>query len=142
MKRAIKAAWKGIQLSAVINLIMCIIIGLTNGPEKFASGYGMARGGAAAVLIGIGFGIPSMIYNTELRLSLKVLIHMGTGCLVMMAASVLGGWLPVESGLSAVLITLAIETAVAFAVWAATCIKTSAEAKRLNEKIKEKQQSE
>ena len=67
---------------------------------------------------------------------------MGTGRLVMMAASVLGGWLPVESGLSAVLITLAIETAVAFAVWAATCIKTSAEAKRLNEKIKEKQQSE
>ena len=139
MKRAIKAAWKGIQLSAVINLIMYIIIGLTNGPEKFASGYGMARVGAAAVLIGIGFGIPSMIYNTELRLSLKVLIHMGTGCLVMMAASVLGGWLPVESGL---LITLAIETAVAFAVWAAACIKTSAEAKRLNEKIKEKQQSE
>ena len=52
MKRAIKAAWKGIQLSAVINLIMYIIIGLINGPEKFASGYGMARVGAAAVLIG------------------------------------------------------------------------------------------
>lgn len=97
---------------------------------------------AAAILIGLGFGIPSLIYETELRLWLKILIHMEIGCLVMAGASMLGDWLPVDRGLPAVLIVLAIEIVVAFVLLGVNFFMSAAEAKRLNEKIKEQQKND
>ena len=82
MRRVLRAAWQGISLAAVVYLLDSIVMGLADGTGKFASGYGMARVGAAVILIGIGFGIPSLIYETELRMWLKIFIHMGIGCLV------------------------------------------------------------
>ena len=91
MRKILRAAWGGINISSVVFLIGCIAVGLDGGAEKFASGYGMARSGITAIIIGIGFGVPTLIYETELPQWLKVLIHMGTGCLVMTGASMLGG---------------------------------------------------
>ena len=142
MRRVLRAAWQGISLAAVVYLMDSIVLGLADGTGKFTSGYGMARVGAAVILIGIGFGIPSLIYETELRMWLKIFIHMGIGCLVMTGASMLGGWLPVDKGLSAVLIALVIEAVIAFILLGVNILIATAEARRLNQKIKEQQQKE
>lgn len=142
MRKVFRSAWEGIQFAAIVYLLISIVMGLTDGAGKFASGYGMARGGIAVIVIGLGFGIPSLIYETELTMWLKVLIHMGTGCLVMAGASMLGGWLPADKGLSAVLIALAIEIALAFFFWGISFFQVFMEAKRLNEKIEERQKNE
>lgn len=142
MKKIVIAAWRGVRLSAVLFLLSCIVNGLVVGTENFASGYGMARDGAAVILIGLGFGIPLLIYETELRSWIKILIHMGTGCIVMIGASVFGGWLPVDKGLPAVLIVSAFQVVVAFAIWGCYFLSALIEAKKMNRKIKEKQRSE
>lgn len=142
MRKVLRAAWGGINISSVVFLIGCIAVGLDGGAEKFASGYGMARSGITTVIIGVGFGVPTMIYETELPQWLKFLIHMGTGCLVMIGASMLIGWLSVANGLPAVLKGAAVQVALAFAVWGCYYISAWSEAKRINRKIKEKQQGE
>ena len=139
MKKAFKSAWSGICTAALIYLACCFVFGLTAGEEKFASGYGMARGVAAVVLIGIGFGLPARIYETELPMALKVLIHMGIGCLVMTGASILAGWLRPEQGLKPFLAMLSVQVAIAFLVWGWNLLRCRRLAKAMNDRMQEKQ---
>lgn len=136
MKKVFGSIWESIRTSAVIYLLISIVIGIIGGNSRFASGYGMARSGAAVILIGIGFGLPVFIYKMNMRTELKVVIHMGIGCVVMIVASILGGWLPVDSGVSAVFIAVMLEIAAAFVVWGANFIPAFLQVKRMNEKIK------
>lgn len=138
MKKAFKSAWSGICTAALIYLACCFVLGLTAGEEKFASGYGMARGVAAVVLIGIGFGLPTRIYETELPMALKVLIHMGIGCTVMTGASILAGWLRPEQGLKRFLATLGVQLACAFLIWGWNLLRCRKLAKAMNDRIQEK----
>ena len=133
-----KAAWRGISLSAVVFVLSCLILGLIGGELKFASGIGMARICAAVLVIGLGFGIPSMIYGTELPTGLKVLIHMGTGTIIMLAASIWVGWIDFSRGWLPCLLIAAFQIAVAFILWLLTCVQTKKDAKEMNEVIEKK----
>ena len=116
MKKIARAAMAGVRIAAVVFLIYCIIFGMISGAEKFAGGYGIARAGLGAVIIGIGFGIPAVVYETKLKMWLKVLIHMGIGCTVMIGASFPCGWLPTQKGMLATLAVVAIQVISAFVI--------------------------
>lgn len=137
MKNIMKAAWRGISLSAVVFVLSCLILGLNGGELKFASGIGMARMCIAVLVIGAGFGIPSRIYETELPTGLKVLIHMGVGIVVMLAASVWAGWIDLSRGWLACLLAAAVQIALAFLLWALSCVRVRRDAKQMNERIAE-----
>ena len=139
MKKALKAAWGGIGTAALVYLAYCFVVGLSAGEEKFASGYGMARSVAAVVLIGIGFGLPALVYETELPMALKVLIHMGIGCMVMTGASILAGWLRPERGLVPFLVTLGVQIALAFSIWGWGLLRARRLAKAMNDRLREKE---
>ena len=139
MKKAFKSAWNGICTAALVYLALCFVFGLMWGEETFASGYGMARSVAAVVLIGIGFGLPSLVYETELPMALKVLIHMGIGCTVMTGASILAGWLRPEQGLKPFLAMLGVELACAFLLWGWNLLRACKLAKQMNDRMQEKQ---
>lgn len=142
MKKIVQVAMAGVRIAAVVFLIYCIVFGLIGGEEKLASGYGIARAGLGAVIIGIGFGIPSVVYETKLKMWLKVLIHMGIGCTVMIGASFLCDWLPTQKGMLATLAVVAIQVVSAFVIWTIVFIPMMIQAKKMNQKIKEKQQDE
>ena len=139
MKKACKAAWGGIRTAALVYLAYCFVMGLSAGAEKFASGFGMARSVAAVAVIGVGFGLPSLIYETELPMALKVLIHMGIGCLVLTGASILAGWLRPELGLKPFLVMLGAELVCAFLVWGWGLLRARRLAKQLNDRLREKE---
>ena len=140
MKKALKSAWSGVCTAALMYLALCFVLGLSAGEEKFASGYGMARGVAAVVLTGIGFGLPALVYETELPMALKVLIHMGIGCMVMTGASILAGWLRPERGLIPFLVTLGVQIALAFLIWAYSFHRAKRLARAVNEQLRAKLQ--
>ena len=139
MKKALKSAWRGVCTTALMFLALCFVFGLIGGEEQFASGYGMARSVAAVVLIGIGFGLPALVYETELPMALKVLIHMGIGCTVMTGASLLAGWLRPEQGLKPFLATLGVQLACAFLIWGWNLLRAYKLAKQMNDRMQEKQ---
>ncbi len=139
MRKVLGAAWNGISIACAVFVLFCIIFGLANGTEKFASGYGMVRMGLRVLLIGLGFGLPSCIYETKLSWGLKVLIHMGTGCAVMIAASVWGGgWINSEMGWPLIALILLMQVGSAFAIWGGQVLHARALARRMNEKIAQK----
>ena len=139
MKKVFNAAWSGVALSAVVFIIACMFIGFRYGYDKFANGYGMARMCIAVLVIGLGFGIPSLIYETELPTGLKVLIHMGTGTIVMLATSIVIGWIDFSRGWLPCLLIAGIQIAVAFILWLLTCVRTSKDAKQMNDAIENKE---
>lgn len=138
MKKLLNAAWSGIVLSAVVFVAACMLIGLRYGEDRFADGIGMARMCAAVLAIGLGFGVPSMIYDTELPTGLKVLIHMGTGTIVMLAVSIWVGWIDFSRGWLPCLLIAAVQIAFAFILWLLTCVRIKKDAKQMNERIDNK----
>ena len=134
MKKVCKAALEGIYLSAVMFVIVCMIKGFSSGGETMFLAYS----GIAVIVIGAGFGIPSLIYGTELPTAIKVLIHMGTGCIVMLATSLVIGWIDFSRGWKVCLLYAALQIAVAFILWLLTCVQTRKDAKEMNEVIEKK----
>ena len=139
MKKLLNAAWSGIALSAAVFVVTSMLIGFRYGEAQFASGSGMARMCVAVLVIGLGFGVPSLIYETELPTGLKVLIHMGTGTIVMLAVSIWVGWIDFSRGWLPCLLFAAFQIAVAFVLWLLTCVRIKKDAKQMNERIEEKE---
>lgn len=139
MKKLLNAAWSGIALSAAVFVVTSMLIGFRYGEAQFASGSGMARMCVAVLVIGLGFGVPSLIYETELPTGLKVLIHMGTGIIVMLATSLVIGWIDFSRGWKVCLLYAALQIAVAFVLWLLTCVRVKKDAKQMNERIEEKE---
>ncbi|MCR5611282.1 MAG: DUF3021 domain-containing protein [Clostridiales bacterium] len=139
MKKVIRAAWEGLVLAAVVFLITCAVIGLNHPDESFGSGLGVAVSCLATAVIGVGFGIPSLIYATELPTGLKVLIHMGTGTVIMLATSIAVGWIDFSRGWKVCLLIAGGQIAVAFLLWALSCVRIRRDAKQMNERLKDKE---
>jgi hypothetical protein len=134
-----KAAWSGIRLAAVVFILTSLFRALPAGEESFASGIGMARMCLATLVIGVGFGVPSLIYATELPTGLKVLIHMGIGVVVMLAASLAVGWIDFSRGWLPCLLVALVQIAVAFLIWLLSCVRLRKDAKEMNERVAEKE---
>ena len=139
MKNVMKAAWSGIRLAAVVFILTSLFRALPAGEESFASGIGMARMCLATLVIGVGFGVPSLIYATELPTGLKVLIHMGIGVVVMLAASLAVGWIDFSRGWLPCLLVALVQIAAAFLIWLLSCVRLRKDAKEMNERVAEKE---
>ena len=139
MKNVMKAAWSGIRLAAVVFILTSLFRTLPAGEESFASGIGMARMCLATLVIGVGFGVPSLIYSTELSTGLKVLIHMGIGVVVMLAASLAVGWIDFSRGWLPCLLVALVQIAAAFLIWLLSCVRLRKDAKEMNERVAEKE---
>lgn len=137
MKKVLSAAWGGIKIACTVFVISSFFVALSAGEGTFASNSGMLRYCLSAFAIGLGFGIPSLIYETELSMPVKVLIHMGIGCAVMVAAAILNGWTRFggEHGLLIGLAVIAGQIAIAFIIWFIQLRRSKKLAERINKKL-------
>lgn len=136
MKKVLSAAWSGIKIACTVFIISSFFVALTAEEGTFASTSGMLRLCISTFAIGLGFGIPSLIYETELSMPVKVLVHMGIGCAVMIAAAIVNGWARVENG--GIWVSLAIiagQVAIAFIIWFIQYRRAKKLAERINGKL-------
>ncbi len=90
------------------------------------------------VAVGAGFSIPALIYESEkLSYGIKVLIHMGIGCVILLVTGFIVGWIPREMGILACILAACVQIAVAFVWWAGYTWQFRRMAKKMNDKIKE-----
>ena len=137
MKRVLSAAWCGIKIACTVFVISSFFVTLSAKEGNFASTSGMLKLCLSTFAIGLGFGIPSLIYETELSMPVKVLIHMGIGCAVMIASAIVNGWVRVENG--GIWISLAIiagQIAIAFIIWFIQYRKAKKLASEMNSRLK------
>ena len=104
------AAMMFIIVGVIIDCIFRGVIKMTN--------YAFSKMAIATVVIGLGFGIPAIVYDNEkLSLFTQTIIHMGTGCIVMTVTAYLVGWIPMNHGPLLMIAILLEEIAVAFGIW-------------------------
>ena len=90
------------------------------------------------VLIGLGFGVPSIVYRKDnLPMPIRVIIHMGIGCAVYTIVAYAVGWIGETASIGQGIIIAAIQLAVAFIIWFLFMRYFRAEAKKINDKIQE-----
>lgn len=135
MKNLLKAAWRGIRISTALFVLSSLLRGLNMGEESFASGIHMARMCMATLVIGVGFGVPAVVYETGLPTGLKVLIHMGTGIIVMLASSLAVGVIDFSRGWLPCLLVALVQIALAFLLWLLTSLRLRKDAKAMNERV-------
>lgn len=90
------------------------------------------------VLIGLGFGVPTIVYRKDnLPMPIRVIIHMGIGCAVYTIVAYAVGWIGGSASIGQGLIIAAIQLAVAFIIWFFFMRYYRAKAKEMNDKIQE-----
>ena len=88
------------------------------------------------VLVGLGFGVPTIVYRKDnLPMPIRVIIHMGIGCVVYTVVAYAVGWMGGAASLGKGILIAAIQLVPAFIIWFLFMKHYRAEAKRMNEKI-------
>ena len=100
--------------------------------------YAFSKMAIATVVIGLGFGIPAVVYeNEKLSLFTQTIIHMGTGCIVMTVTAYLVGWIPMNHGPLLMIAILLEEIALAFVIWFVFYLQQKKLVKQMNQRVKE-----
>ncbi len=88
-----------VAISSFLFLLSSLIADLNMGGIYSTSGYSVTKMALGSLGIGLGFGIPCIIYtNEKLSRSVQISVHMVTGCTIMLAIAFLVGWIPTDKG--------------------------------------------
>lgn len=136
VKEILKSTVISIGMALTIFSLVGMFFDIVNGGNFSMEGYQFTKMVAGSAIVGIGFGVPTIVYNSEkLPTPVKVLIHMGIGCVIYTIVAYAVGWFggaatPVQG-----LVIAGIQLAVAFVIWFCFMRYYRKEAKQMNEKI-------
>jgi hypothetical protein len=138
LKDIIKSTVISIGMSLTIFSLVCIVFDIEYGGTFSLEGYRMTKMIIGCVIIGLGFGIPTIVYkNDSLPMPVRVLIHMGIGCVIYTIVAYAVGWIDGSASLGQGIAIAAIQLAVAFIIWFCFMRFYRSEAKRMNDKIQQ-----
>lgn len=138
VKKMLRRSFIGIGAAVMISSIVMMIIDITNGGSLGFQNYQYTKMFLGAVIVGLGFGLPSLVYENEnIPYPLQVVFHMGIGCAVMLAIAFSVGWIPSGGRAPVVILSVAGEIVVAFLIWKVITVHYKNEAEQINRKLKE-----
>ena len=125
-----------IGIAAMIFIIVGVIFDCIFRGNMEMTNYAFSKMAIATVVIGLGFGLPAVVYDNEkLSLFTQTIIHMGTGCIVMTVTAYLVGWIPMNRGPLLMIAILVEEIAVAFGIWFLFYLQQKRLVKQMNQRI-------
>lgn len=142
MKETMKDLLKSVVISICMAMTIFCLVGIVfdigyKGSFSLED-YKFTKMVTGCVLIGLGFGVPTIVYRKEsIPMPIKVLIHMGTGCVIYTVVAYAVGWMGGVTNIWQGIIIGAIQLAVAFIIWFCFVRYYKAEARKMNEKIQE-----
>ena len=138
MREIIKSCVVSIGIAMILFCIAGIVSDIGNEGSFILENYQFTKMVIGCVLIGLGFGVPSVVYNKEnLPMPIKVLIHMGIGCIVFTIVAYFLGWMGASEPVSHNITIVAIQISVSFLIWFIIMRYYRKEAKMLNKRIQE-----
>lgn len=140
MKETIKDLLRSVAISVGMALAIFCLVGIIfdvgYGGKFSLENYGFTRMALGSVLVGLGFGIPTVVYNKEsLPMPIRVVIHMGIGCVIYTVVAYSVGWIGGSASVLQCVLIAAIQLAVAFVIWFCFMCFYRKEAKKMNEKL-------
>ncbi len=138
MKDLLKSVVISIGMAMTIFCLVGIVFDIGYKGSFSLENYKFTKMVTGCVLIGLGFGVPTIVYRKEsIPMPIKVLIHMGTGCVIYTVVAYAVGWMGGVTNIWQAIIIGAIQLAVAFIIWFCFVRYYKAEARKMNEKIQE-----
>lgn len=125
-------------IAAMMFILAGVIIDRIFHGNMQLTNYAFSKMAIATVVIGLGFGLPAVVYDNEkLSLFTQTIIHMGTGCIIMTVTAFLVGWIPLNRGPLLMIAILLEELALAFIIWFLFYLQQKKLVKQMNQRVKE-----
>ena len=138
VKDLLKSIVISIGMALTIFSFVCVVFDIGYGGNFSLEGYKMTKMVIGCIIVGLGFGVPSLVYRTDsLPMPVKVLIHMGIGCVIYTIVGFAVGWIGGGATLGQVIVIAAIQLAVAFIIWFCFMRFYRREAREMNDKIQQ-----
>lgn len=137
MKDLLKSIVISIGMALAIFSFVGIVFDVMGGGVYTLENYRYTKMVIASVIVGLGFGVPTMVYKSDkLPTPVKVLIHMGIGCIIYTIVAFSVGWLGGTASVTQGILIACIQLAVAFIIWFCFMRYYRKEAEEMNKKIK------
>ena len=128
-----------VAIYSFLFLLSSLIADLNMGGIYSASGYSVTKMALGSLGIGLGFGLPCIIYtNEKLSRSVQISVHMLTGCAIMLAIAFLVGWIPTDKGLLPSLLAILSMLLTAFIIAVLTYRRQKKLAERINRELEQR----
>lgn len=138
MKDLLKNSIISVGMALTIFCIVGMIFDFIYHGNFIMENYNFSKMVIGSILVGLGFGIPSIIYqNDKIALPMQCLIHMGIGCIIYTFVAFHVGWVPTGRGISICLCIIIGQLAVAVLIWIFFFLYYKKMAYEMNKKIKE-----
>ncbi len=138
---AVRRTKTTVAIASFLFLLGSLIADLNMGGVCSASGYSITKMALGSLGIGLGFGIPCIVYTSEkLSRPLQIAIHMAIGCAVMLAIALLVGWIPTDKGLVPALLAVASMLLTAFVISVISYRRQKKLAERINRELELRRQ--
>ena len=128
-----------VAISSFLFLISSLIADLNMGGVYSVTGYSVTKMALGSLGIGLGFGLPCIIYTSEkLSRPVQISVQMLTGCTVMLAIAFLAGWIPTDRGLLPALLAILSMLLTAFVIAVLSYRRQKKLAERINRELEQK----
>ena len=140
MKEKIREILKSTAISIGVSLALFCLSGIAfdirDGGNFSLEGYAFTKMVVGCLIIGLGFGAPTVVYqNEKLPLPIRGIIHMGIGCTVYTIVACAVGWMGGAATVGKGILIAAIHLGLAFVIWFLFMRYYRAEAKKMNDRI-------
>lgn len=136
VKDLIKSSVISIGMAMTIFCLVGVVFDVGYKGNFSLDDYRFTKMVAGCVLVGLGFGVPTIVYRKDnLPMPIRVIIHMGIGCVVYTIIAYAVGWIGGSATIGQGILIAAIQLAVAFLIWFMFMKHYRAEAKRMNDRI-------
>jgi predicted MFS family arabinose efflux permease len=138
--RTLRSTFTAIGISCFIFCLIGIGYDYSYGGTFTMEGYAFTRMCVGCLIVGLGFGLPCMIYSSD-RISppVKTLVHMAIGCIVLTVVGFVAGWIPTDHGVWTAVLYVGVEIAIALVIWVLFYLWEKKKVEEMNRKIREKQ---
>ena len=138
MKDLVKSTVISIGMAMAIFCLVGIVFDIGYKGNFSLDNYRFTKMVVGCVLIGLGFGVPTIVYRKDsIPMPIRVIIHMGIGCVVYTLVAYAVGWIGGSATFSQGIIIAAIQLGVAFIIWFLFMRYYRKEAKKMNDRIQE-----
>ena len=138
MKDLVKSTVISIGMAMAIFCLVGIVFDIGYKGNFSLDNYRFTKMVVGCVLIGLGFGVPTIVYRKDsIPMPIRVIIHMGIGCVVYTLVACAVGWIGGSATISQGIIIAAIQLGVAFIIWFLFMRYYRKEAKKMNDRIQE-----
>ena len=128
-----------VAISSFLFLLSSLIADLNMGGVYSASGYSVTKTALGSLGIGLGFGLPCILYTSEkLTRSVQISVHMAIGCAVMLAIAFLVGWIPTDKGLLPSLAAILFMLLTALIIAVISYLRQKKLAERINRELEQR----